>query len=480
MAVCRRRKIPFVTDERIASAIPKGPIAAFRFRFARRGAFAAFAASPDIRGWLAAHAGEGVPIQISPGGADTALFAVDGAPSVLSGHPHIGPGPLIVFAGSLSPHRPFGRLLDMAAAMRRLAPEVSFVICGDGPARLDLNAHAARLDVLERNVWFIPAMPRRDLPGLLAAATVIVAFGTEPDMPLSEPGDHIFDALAAAKPVAVFGGGWQRDLIESRQAGVVLPSNDGAGAARELVDFLRDADLVRRAGAQAGALASGRSGLPRILAEIRATLERAAAEHPRAAEVRRKLLAQKRTVDIVVSMVLLIALLPVWVALALAVAGSRRQWPLARTELTGLKARPFRKLSFASGAGPDGLARFLARTGLDIGPALLNVLGGDMSLVGPAPYPPTFQHFYTPAQHRRLDLRPGLVGHVSTATPAATTWEQRFIDDLWYIDHLALGLDAKIMAGGLWRVVTGRRRGTGLGLAQFDEIMARAQGAEDA
>lgn len=472
MAACRRRETPFILDERIGGPGAAGLWAVFRFRRRRRGAFAALAASPDIRGWLAARLGERLPIVISPAGADTEFFSkAMPRPAFFATHPRLTHGPLVVFAGSLSPNRPFGRLLAIVAAMRREAPEVSFVICGDGPIRLDLNLHAARLDLLERNLWFTPALPRQALPGLLAAATVVLAFGTEPETPLSEPGHHLYDGLAAGKPIAVLGGGWQRDLIEARQAGVVLPVGDGAAAARELTDFLRDGDLIRRAGEQAAALARGRINTQRILGDVRGLLERAAAEQPRAAVVRRKLLAHKRSLDIAVATVLLVGLSPLWLGLLIAGGLMSRRWPIEGIECIGLKGRPFRRWRFVATIN-DALGRF----GLDIGPALINVLSGSMSLVGPDTHPSSYVQFYSAQQQRRLDLRPGLTAHGATR---AADWDSRFADDLWYVEHVTTRLDMRLIGGAIWRTITGRRRQPDAGLAAYDEVMARSQGAED-
>ena len=480
-ATCRRRQTPFVIDERGLSAEPRGILAGHTFRRGRRGAVAALVPSPDFRGWLAAHLRGAAPVAVSPTGADTDLFSsAASSPAIVAAHPKLASGPLVVFAGALTPHRPFGRILEMAALMRRLAPDVAFLICGDGPIRLDLNAHAARLDVLERNLWFAPAVPRDQLPSLLRAATVILAFGSDPAAQVLDSGEHIYDALAVGRPIAVIGGGWQRDLIDSRQAGPVLPADDAAAAARELADFLRDPDLVRRAAEQAAALGRGRLNAARIEGEVRVMLERAAAAQPRSAVQRRKLMARKRAIDLAFSAFGLIVLSPVFVAFGLWLGVTRRRWPVAALQCTGHKGRPFKRLQFATGGRVDGLSRFLDRTGLALTPALANVATGTMSLVGPQPHPISYLHFYSAEQQHRLDMKPGLTSYASEAVEASPTWEGRFGDDLWYGENISLGLDLRLIAGALWRGLTGRRRSGNPGLPGFDVIMERRQGGEDA
>lgn len=94
--------------------------------------------------------------------------------------------------------------------------------------------------------------------------------------------------------------------------------------------------------------------------------------------------------------------------------------------------------------------RRLRSTSLDELPGLFNVLKGDMSLVGPRPLYAVYTDRYNAHQARRLQVRPGLTGWVQVNGRNALTWEEKFDLDVWYVDHVSLRLDLRIM----WRTVS--------------------------
>lgn len=454
-----------------------------------------FAATPDIKTALEAQGFAADLVAVSPDGCDTTPppNALDLAAVVLQKHPHLLRGPLAVYAGSLNRGRRVSDLLDVAAALKPLAPDVNILIVGDGPDRLDLNAFAARLDVLEKNVWFIPAQPRATVAGLLNAASLVFALPPQTQAGGLDAGSHVFEGLAANKPIAVMGDGWQRELIEGRQAGVALPRGNPDAAARELADFLRDGDLVRRAGEQAAALAHGKHNVARVIVEMRQMIEKIVVLNSRQDVMRARYTFTKRLFDVVVSAVTLVLLSPllIFVSLAMLTAG----WaPIAGRTRGGLRAKPFNLLTFDTmkaehGRGPgqsEGwaykMAHLLRRSAIDRLPELFNVLKGDMSLVGPRPLPAAYTAYYTETQLGRLDVRPGITGWAQVNGQQGLTWDEMFSHDLWYVSNRSFGLDLKI----LWKTFVGAFRGQRLAplpagqLPRFDEIEARRQGAEDA
>jgi Sugar transferases involved in lipopolysaccharide synthesis len=92
-----------------------------------------------------------------------------------------------------------------------------------------------------------------------------------------------------------------------------------------------------------------------------------------------------------------------------------------------------------------GLGRFLRSASLDELPELLNVLSGQMSLVGPRPLLISYLERYTPEQNRRHDVLPGITGWAQINGRNAISWEEKFAYDVWYVDHWSLGLDIKIL-----------------------------------
>jgi lipopolysaccharide/colanic/teichoic acid biosynthesis glycosyltransferase len=95
--------------------------------------------------------------------------------------------------------------------------------------------------------------------------------------------------------------------------------------------------------------------------------------------------------------------------------------------------------------------RFLRRTGLDELPQLLNVLVGQMSLVGPRPDVLEQVANYTPEDRRRLAVRPGITGWAQVRGRDEIGWPERIALDVWYIDHWSLWLDARILLLTAWQ-----------------------------
>lgn len=89
--------------------------------------------------------------------------------------------------------------------------------------------------------------------------------------------------------------------------------------------------------------------------------------------------------------------------------------------------------------------RFLRSTSLDELPELINILKGDMSLIGPRPLLVRYLPYYTPEENRRHSVRPGLTGLAQVNGRNALGWEQRFSYDLEYVDHISFGMDIKII-----------------------------------
>ncbi|NJL93382.1 MAG: sugar transferase [Anaerolineae bacterium] len=103
------------------------------------------------------------------------------------------------------------------------------------------------------------------------------------------------------------------------------------------------------------------------------------------------------------------------------------------------------------------LGRFLRASSLDELPELLNVLKGEMSLVGPRPLLMQYLERYSPEQAQRHAVRPGITGWAQVNGRNALHWEARFALDVWYVEHCSAWLDLKILVLTLWKVL--RREG---------------------
>jgi len=99
------------------------------------------------------------------------------------------------------------------------------------------------------------------------------------------------------------------------------------------------------------------------------------------------------------------------------------------------------------------VGHILRATSLDELPELFNVLKGEMSLVGPRPLLMEYLELYTPEQARRHEVKPGITGWAQVNGRNAITWEEKFKLDVWYVDNWSLGLDLKILALTLIKVL---------------------------
>jgi lipopolysaccharide/colanic/teichoic acid biosynthesis glycosyltransferase len=178
----------------------------------------------------------------------------------------------------------------------------------------------------------------------------------------------------------------------------------------------------------------------------------------------------KRVLDVAVAGPLLVLTVPVQGAVALAVAIRLGRPVLFRQERPGLGGRPFTMVKFrtmrpvgATARQVDdlarltGLGRFLRATSLDELPTLVNVLRGDMSLVGPRPLLVAYLPRYSPRQARRHEVRPGLTGLAQVSGRNAVGWEERLTLDVEYVDQRSMRLDLSILWRTVWIVL--RRRG---------------------
>ena len=181
----------------------------------------------------------------------------------------------------------------------------------------------------------------------------------------------------------------------------------------------------------------------------------------------------KRIFDVVAAALLLLLLSPLLALLWIAIRLSSRGSAIYRQRRVGRAGRDFElwKLrTMVAGAEHLGaglavdeddpritrIGAFLRRFSLDELPNLVNVLAGDMSLIGPRPTVRVQVDQYTPRQHGRLAVEPGITGWAQVSGRAALPWHERIELDLWYIEHWSLRLDLRILASTARLLLTGQ------------------------
>jgi lipopolysaccharide/colanic/teichoic acid biosynthesis glycosyltransferase len=172
----------------------------------------------------------------------------------------------------------------------------------------------------------------------------------------------------------------------------------------------------------------------------------------------------RRALDVVVAAVALALASPVLLAAIIAIRLESRGHPIYRQRRVGLEGREFDVLklrtmvdgaeSIGAGLAVDvgdaritRVGRLLRRTSLDELPNLVNILRGEMAIIGPRPTLPTQVAQYTPRERGRLAVRPGITGWAQVNGRASLPWTERIELDLWYIEHRTWRLDVLI----LWR-----------------------------
>lgn len=176
---------------------------------------------------------------------------------------------------------------------------------------------------------------------------------------------------------------------------------------------------------------------------------------------------QKRLLDLALTIPGVIVISPLLLLLALLVLAFHG-WPVLFSQRRpGYHGQPFEIYKFRTMRDlrdqqgeplPDderltGLGRFLRSLSLDELPELINVLRGEMSLVGPRPLLMRYLSRYSQQQARRHEVLPGITGWAQINGRNAVTWQEKFELDVWYVDHWSLWLDVKILAITLWKVI---------------------------
>lgn len=175
----------------------------------------------------------------------------------------------------------------------------------------------------------------------------------------------------------------------------------------------------------------------------------------------------KRLLDVGAASAGLLLLSPALVVVAYLVRTRLGSPVLFVQERPGLHGKPFRMYKFRTMTDardanghllPDAerlttFGKWLRASSLDELPELLNVLKGEMSLVGPRPLLMEYLPLYSPEQARRHEVRPGITGWAQINGRNAISWDEKFALDTWYVENASVGLDVKILLLTVWRVV---------------------------
>ena len=166
----------------------------------------------------------------------------------------------------------------------------------------------------------------------------------------------------------------------------------------------------------------------------------------------------KRLIDVVLSFIGLVLSLPVTIPVTILLFIANSGKPFFVQPRPGKNEKIFRLIKFRTMKGRadehgnvlpgtehiTSIGRFIRRTSIDELPQLINVLKGDMSLIGPRPLLVSYLPLYNMEQRHRHDVRPGITGWAQVNGRNTISWEEKFKLDVWYVEHISHKLDAKI------------------------------------
>jgi len=268
----------------------------------------------------------------------------------------------------------------------------------------------------------------------------------------------IIEAMASKLPVVATDIRGCREAVENETTGKLVPPHDSRALAEEIIYFLNNPDKAKEIGGNGRKKAElefdERVVFDKIKREYAILLE--------CKKSRRVQLAIKRILDLLVSFIGLLILLPLFIIIAILIKIDSRGPVFFRHERIGKNGKPFYPYKFRTmvqGAINKGLGvtvakdderitklgKFLRKWGIDEFPQLINVLKGEMSLVGPRPTLRYQVEKYNDFEKKRLLVKPGLAGWALIHGRNSLSWNERIKYDVWYVEHWSLWFDIKII-----------------------------------
>ena len=175
----------------------------------------------------------------------------------------------------------------------------------------------------------------------------------------------------------------------------------------------------------------------------------------------------KRIIDFISALIGLIVLCPIFLIITIFLYFANDGKPFFFQMRPGKKGKVFKIVKFKTMNDKKDnngyllsdeirltrVGSFVRKTSLDEIPQLVNVLKGDMSLIGPRPLLTNYMHLYNDFQNRRHEVKPGITGWAQVNGRNAISWDKKFEYDVWYVDHISFLLDCKIILKTIQKVI---------------------------
>jgi lipopolysaccharide/colanic/teichoic acid biosynthesis glycosyltransferase len=381
--------------------------------------------------------------------------------------------PVIGFVGRLTKDKGIVELISAFRKVREQYPNCKLLLIGDYEEGDPIGVNRREEIEMEANVirtGFVPDVtPYYLLMTVLALPTYREGFPTV-----------ALEAAALGIPLVTTTATGARDAVRNGETGWLIPVGDASALAESLLEALMDPEEATRRGV------AGRAWVQEDFVPTQVH-QRWAEYYDHLLEWRRlsKLSPWKRRFDASISALSLMILMAPLTLLALIIRIKLGSPVIFRQIRPGLGGQPFTMYKFrtmtderASDGSllPDKLrltkfGRFLRSSSLDELPGLLNVLRGEMSLVGPRPLLMDYLSLYSADHARRHQVRPGITGWAQVNGRNTLSWEEKFDHDVWYVDHRSFLLDLRILWMTIQKVV--RRDGIS---APGEATMSRFEG----
>ncbi len=375
---------------------------------------------------------------------------------------------VVTYTGAIGMANDLGLLLNAANRLRE-CQDIVFLIVGDGKERANLEVLARELDL--QNVVFTGTVNKAEVAEVMAASDACLAILKNIPMFRTTYPNKVFDYMAAGRPTLLAIDGVIRDVIESSQGGIFVPPGDDAALAGAVLELHANPEEARRMGNRAREYVVAHFHREHQAQQFASLIESmAGCGSTKKNRFYRRF--GKRIFDLTLTTPAALLIAPVLMFLALLIKLTSQGPAFYNQERLGKQGKVFKAYKFRTMThrvrtdhveiredNPEvtRLGRILRRFKLDELPQILNVITGDMSLVGPRPPLPSQLAEYDVATVHRLDVTPGLTGLAQVSGGTHMTWQDRWLHDLDYVRRLSFGLDLSILQRTFLVVLVGEK-----------------------
>ena len=264
----RKLKIPMVFEVRdlwpempIAMGVLKNPVLKLLARKLERWAYhnsaAVVALSPGMKEGVLKAGYPANQIAVIPNSSDNLEFTNnhEAAKIFRANRSWLGNNPLLLYAGTFGKVNGVEYIVKVAKELKKINSNVKILLVGQGREKSNIITEAKNLGVFEENVFFEPAMPKKDMPILFSTATMISNLVTDIPEARANSANKFFDALAANKPIFLNHGGWMHDLVKSHDCGLAMWQQPLESVAKQLHEKMNNDEWLTQAALAAKELA---------------------------------------------------------------------------------------------------------------------------------------------------------------------------------------------------------------------------------